>query len=202
MPLDFRGILNEVYRRGSDYLDDSADGEARVKRWVNDAMHQVNGQCAWPFLEAVATGAAPLTITDLGSIESVVDSDRGVQLVQRSRAELTGSDPAGSATGQPFWYVVTGGDTITSWPSSAANLLVRYRRVAPDLVADTDVPAMPDRFRSCLVELAVAAMLRDDQSPDWTIAQQTGMDIVGLMREWALELEPAFTVVAPSGDDL
>lgn len=202
MALDFRGILTEVYARGSEYLDDSAEGEVRVKRWINDALHQVNGLAPWPFLEAVASGTAPLTIADLGSIESVVDTGRGTMLSQRSRSEFTATDVFGTATGSSCWFAVTGGDTVQVWPSPASSISVRYYRVDPDLSADTDEPSMPDRFRSCLVELAVAAMLRDDQSPDWTIAQQTGMDTVGLMKDWALDLQPAFTVVMPSGDDI
>ena len=200
MALDFRGIRTEVYARGSDYLDDGGEGETRVKRWVNDAMHTVNGMFPWPFLEATATGAAPLTVTDLSSIRSVTDTDNRTVLVQRSSNEV--EDAAlSSVSGRPAWFAVTGGDTISVWPDSPVNLSVKYFRVDPDLSADADEPSMPDRFRSCLVELAVAAMLRDDQSPDWTLAQQTGLDLVGRMQEWAAELQPGFTNVPASGDD-
>lgn len=201
MPLDFRGLLTEFYARGTDYLDDGDAGEVRAKRWINDAMHHVNGLEAWPFLEASASGAAPLTITDLGSVESVVDTDNKVVLVQRSGREVREADPGSYVTGSPAWFVVEAGTTISTWPTSTVNLSVMYSKVAPDLVADSDEPLMPDRFRSCLVDLAVAAALRDDQSPDWTVAQQAGLETVGLMRDWANLLSPASTWFPVVGED-
>ena len=58
VPLDFRGLLTE-FMRGAPTTDDGDAGEVRAKRWINDAMHHVNGLEAWPFLEAAASGAAP-----------------------------------------------------------------------------------------------------------------------------------------------
>ena len=71
----FSDLYAEVFARGFSYLNDSGAGLARVKAWVNAAMHACDDEDRWDYRRATSTGTSPITsISDLGEIESVVDT--------------------------------------------------------------------------------------------------------------------------------
>jgi hypothetical protein len=186
MALDFVALQTEVYARGFDYLNDGGAGVTRVKRWINDAMHQVDDLEPWLYLQASTTGTAPLTISDLGRIESVVDVANLNPLTFVDRRDVT--DYYGNiaqTSSVPSMYFVTGGTVVATYPVSTVTLTVRYSKVAADLSANGDTPAMPDRFRMAIVEYAAAQAYRDVS--DWDGASQAtaaGDAIVRRMVEW------------------
>src|SRR3954465_13450910 len=126
--MDFATLKTEFYARGFDYLNDSGAGTARAGRWVNQAYLELCELGGWPFLDATATGAAPLTIADLRTVESVVDTATNTILAHVDRRTATEWDPTLPATGPPCIYWIAGGTTITTYPTGGT-LSVRYWKV-------------------------------------------------------------------------
>lgn len=161
MALTLSSLQTEVYARGFDFLDDGGAGVTRVTRWLNDAMHTVDELADWPYLNTTTTGANPLTIADLRTIESVTDVALLNQLIPRDRRDLRNAYGDLTTTGTALYYYVTGGTTITTYPVTTNTLTVDYWKFGEDLAAAGDAPLMPDRFRYILVDYAVAQGLRD-----------------------------------------
>jgi hypothetical protein len=139
----------------------------RVRRWINDAMHEVDEMENWSYLFTSTTGVAPLTIADLGTVESVVDVGNLVPLAQIDRHSLTDTYANLANTGSisSYWYLTTP-TTISTYPVSTVTLTVRYFKFGPDLAAAADAPLMPDRFRQVIVELAACKAYGDIGRPD------------------------------------
>jgi hypothetical protein len=204
MALDFQGLYTELYARGFDYLNDGGAGVTRAKRWINDAAHQIDDLEPWLYLQASTTGTAPLTISDLGRIESVVDVANLNVLTYVDRRDVTDYNADLTTTGSPSMYFVTGGTVVTTYPLSSRTLTVRYSKVAADMSATTDTPAMPDRFRMAIVEYAVAQAYRDVSNWDGAAqAQAAGDQIVRRMVEWNVLAQGMGTNqrITGSGDD-
>jgi hypothetical protein len=132
----------------------------RARRWLNDAMHEVDQEARWEYLFATTTGAAPLTIADLDTVESVVDVLDGVPLMEMDRDLLTSGFTDLTTTGVGFYWYRTAPTVIAVYPVSTVTLTVRYFKFGPDMAAATDTPLMPDRFRQIIVERACASGLR------------------------------------------
>ena len=206
MALDFQGLYTELYARGFDYLNDGGAGVTRAKRWINDAAHQIDDLEPWLYLQASTTGTAPLTIADLGRIESVVDVANLNVLTYVDRRDVTDYVADISQTSsRPSMYFVTGGTVVATYPVSTVTLTVRYSKVAADMSATTDVPAMPDRFRMAIVEYAVAQAYRDVSNWDGAAqAQAAGDQIVRRMVEWNVLAQGMGTqqrITGSGGDD-
>lgn len=199
MPRNFGDLLTEFYGRGFDYLDDGGTGEIRAQRMVNDANHLVGDLASWPWHEAFLSGASPLTIPDLNQVGAVVCDRRS--LCRRSAPELLAWFGDLDREGTPECFYVLGGDEIHTFPESTETLGVSYWRTEPDMVNLTDEPLMPERFRTVIIEYAVAAAYRDDQSPDHQVATQAGDAIVARMRDWAGLTSPRATYWPAVGDD-
>lgn len=161
--MDFSTLQTSFFNRGFQDWNDAGTQLAECKRLLNEAMHQLNDEQGgmWPFLEATATGAAPLTIADLGSLESVWDSTNGRWLVPSDRRVLARGNSDGPLTiaGAPSSFYVSNG-VVRVYPVQAVSLSVRYWKVATDLSAGGDTPLMPSRYHGAIVDLAVAAAHR------------------------------------------
>lgn len=205
MALDLAAMRTELYARGFDFLNDGGAGVTRVTRWINDAAHGIDDLEPWIYLQASTTGTAPLTVADLGRIESVVDVSNLRSLSFLDRRDLTDYYADISRSGRPDYYVVTGGTTITTYPTSTSTTLtVRYFKVPADMSANGDVPAMPDRFRMAIVEHAVAQAYRDISDYEGAAqAQAAGDAIVRRMLEWStlVQGEAGQQMITGSGDD-
>lgn len=183
MALAFSDLKTEVFNRGFDSLNDGGTGASRVARWVNDAMHEIDEIERWPYRAATATGAAPLTVSDLGDVEAVYDSTNGARLAPIDRGALVQGDADLAATGTPtVFYLV--GNVVTVWPVAAVSLSVTYWKVGPDLSGNSDTPLMPDRFRMAIVNYAVASALEDKSNyQEAAVARASGDRLVERMRE-------------------
>lgn len=73
--MNFAELKTEVAARGFDHIDATRRGVL-----INWAYLELCGLHTWPFLEDFATGTAPLSISDLGTIEAVMNTDLDVEL--------------------------------------------------------------------------------------------------------------------------
>lgn len=164
MALTYADLVTEVLDRvGS---EDSRTA-ARVRRFVNDAMHELDSEEQWDYMFTSATGVAPLTIADLDDVESVADVGNLNPLIQVDRESLVRDVVDLTQTGQPAYWYKTAPTTIAAWPvSSTVSLTVKYFKFGPDLAAPADVPLVPDRWRQAIVEKAAAKVLRANGNLD------------------------------------
>ena len=199
MAYDLATMRTEVLARGFDYLSNT-----RVDRFINDAMHTINDLEPWLYLQSSTTGTSPLTISDLGRIESVVDVANLNPLTFVDRRDITDYVADITTTGSPSMYYVTGGTVVNTYPVSTVTLTVRYSKVGTSLSSGTDTPDMPDRFRPAIVEYAVAQCFRDASNfPGADAAQGQGDTIVRRMVEWNVLTQGMGTNqrITGSGDD-
>lgn len=186
MAYDFATLQSDIFARGFQPLNDAGTGLAMVKRMINDSMHRIDSRFPWLYRNTTTTGAAPLTIADLGQIESVTDvaGKRTVQPADRRDLRRWYGDLTTSGT--PLYYYITGGTQINLYPASTSlTLTVDYWKVAPDLSASGDAPLMPDRYRPVIIEDVVFKLARVRRDPDTAqIAQAARDEILGeMMRE-------------------
>lgn len=201
-------MQTEAAGRGFDYLLDGGAQQTRLKRWINDANHRINNVRPWTFLDVTTSGAAPIAITNLNRLERVVSAvDVNSPLTALPRAQLADMTGSLAITGAPVYFYLTAsvsGVTVNVYPVSTATLTVDYQKVDTDMVASGDVPSMPDRFRPAIVDLAVAAALKDKSN--WSEAQaaeQSAFALVDQMVDWDVMLsgQPGRQVIVGASDD-
>jgi hypothetical protein len=111
------------------------------------------GSADYPWLESTSTGVAPLSITNLRTIESVVDTTTTSRLSPLDRRNIMESDSSLSTAGSPVWYYLTTGNTVAVYPSNTTDTLsVRYWKVPTDLTSAADEPGFPARFHHLIVD--------------------------------------------------
>lgn len=197
MALDFQAIQTEVAARGFDFLTTAGGGSAadltRLKRWINDAMHEVDSAEKWDYTYATSSGAMPLTIADLRLVEDVTLLAGGASLIGQDRSLLEsiyGFLSTNTASTPVFWYR-SAPTIVTAYPlNTSLSLSVRYWKFGPDLSANGDLPLMPDRFRQVIVERTVAKAARD--SNDVNMANDALNEADRLMARMRLELLPDY----------
>lgn len=143
-------VRTEFLARGFDELDPTTRGN----RAVNDAYAWLCKKALWPFLEATATGAAPLTVADIGVLMSVTDTANGNNPLhwkdRRTLVEMYGDL---TTTGVPMWFYIEGGNVVKTYPVGGT-LAVRYHRNPSKLVADADVLLVPDGWVQLVIDRA------------------------------------------------
>lgn len=179
MSTSFLALQTEVFNRGADYLDTTSD-ISRVKSWINNAYLDLCGRQPWPFLEVTLPNQnAPITLTDMRGILSVVDETTLVPLEGIDRRDLSKTFMDLTQQGfDNYWYVEGGNDgnggqvdTLKVYPVNSTDLLeVRYIKTPAQLVNDTDIPLLPDRFTYALVDGAMVYVHHDND--DYDLAQQ------------------------------
>ena len=169
--------------RGFTYLNDGGAGLTRLKRMIVDAMHDLDDSERWPYLAASTSGAAPLTVSDLDGVERVTQNQEPLQASSRDvLLELYGDL---TVAGTPAYYYLASPTVVSVYPASTASINVTYWKVGPDLSSGSDVPLMPDRFRSAIVERACAYAYRDNDDREMSAVCMAESDrIVQRMREW------------------
>lgn len=206
MALDLTGLRTEFWARGFSYLNDGGAGQTRTDRWLNDAMHAIDELADWPYLLATTTSTAPVTISDLRSVESVTDTSNFRQLVPRDRRDLRETYADLTQTGIPLFYYFTSSTTLNVYPANTSlTLTVDYWKFGPDLSSGTDAPLMPDRFRYIIVDYAVAQAMRDTgDEASAQAAQASGDNRLQLMRNSLMTPthQGPWQVLPPIGDDL
>lgn len=150
--MTFLELRTELKARGFDYLS-----ATRLGYLLNRVYLELAEEEDWPWLEATATGAPPLAITDLRTIESVINTTNQAKLTPLDRRLITDMDYTLATTGTPSYYYTTGTTTVAVYPANTGvSLSVRYWKVPTALSADGDTPALPARFHHLLVDGAAA----------------------------------------------
>lgn len=168
--MNFGELRTEFLARGFDYLSTT-----RADRYINQAYGELCEMERWPFLEKTTTGAAPLTISDLGAVASVLDADRNAKLNYIDRRTLFDIYKDLSTTGEPRWYYIEDGKTLKTYPVGGT-LNVRYWIVPAELSGDTDAPVVPTRFHNLIVDLAVRRAYIDSDNFEAAQALQAEAD--------------------------
>lgn len=143
-------LRTEFQARGFDF-----DSAARVDAWINRAYMELAEEEEWPWLYTTTSGAAPLAVSDVRMIESVIDTTTGVKLVPLDRRHLTDISNDLAITGSPTFYYFSAESTIDVYPAATDTLAVRYWKVPAELSADGDTPLLPSRFHQLLVDGAL-----------------------------------------------
>jgi hypothetical protein len=135
--------------------------DARQNVWLNSAKNRFEDYpFDWPWLKATTTGAAPLTISDLRRVRSVVDTNARVSLEQIDADELIEFvDAVLTLSGAAAWWYLSAETVVSTYPTTAA-LSVRYVKFSPELSGDSDTPLIPARYRQTWLDLAEVEVLR------------------------------------------
>lgn len=154
--MTFKEIYEEVVAHGWDNIAGEEGGEARIKRWINQAYREIIDFRAWGFLEATKEGKAPLTIADLGHVLSVVNLTNENRLDFTTRAGLAHWDPAVSASGVGTQWFLEGETELHVYPADTdSTYRVVYLKNPAELAADGDKPALPEPYHGLIVDGAV-----------------------------------------------
>lgn len=167
--MNFSTLKTELADRGFNHLSDTRRGQ-----FINWAYAELNGIERWPYLVATASGAAPLTINDLGEIDTVTDTANGsVSLAPADRFNLVNEYRDLTTTGTPSSYFIDNG-VVRTYPVGGT-LSVRYFKVAADLTG-TDTPLAPSRFHEIIVDLAARRAYQDSDNFEAAQAIQAEAD--------------------------
>lgn len=144
----------QLYKTGFDDL-----GADRLKRWLNEAYHEVNEAEDWPYLETIASGASPVTTTDLRKLLSVTDTTNASILPVVARRWLMRVFASITTVATPAEYAWYDNTTtqIKTYPVPAAppTVSVQYVKIPVDLAATTDTPVLPTRYHDLIVSGAI-----------------------------------------------
>jgi hypothetical protein len=161
--------LNDIRLEVTTGRADPTVYNARIASWANEALLRIGRQLRAPENEGTATltttsGQATVNDpTDIAHVRSLFDSQRAIKL---QPVQLDDIDSAWQTTGQPYAYAVDGATLrLYPTPNGIYTLQLRYWKLPPKLVADTDVPAIPEEYHSLLVTWALFRFYRneDDQ---------------------------------------
>jgi hypothetical protein len=183
-------LQSELYARGYDHLAQDAAGVARGLRWINQAAAELTLAELWPFRLSTATGAAPLSITTLSSVLSVIDTgNASAELSEMTERELVDAGIDLTDTGTPlYWY--RDSLQIKTYPVGGT-LSVRYWALPTDLASPTDQTLVPARFMDAIVDGAVRRAAKDRDN--WETVGGAEQE-----RQRGLELMRRTLLVAPT----
>lgn len=171
---DLAELRTQLRERGFDFLTDP-----ECDRLLNASYQEICDLEDWPFLADTATGAAPLTISDLRTVTSVWEPSLRRRLDLTSHDDLTRRGLDVSTAGSPCEYWIDGLDTVRTWPVGG-NLSVRYIKTPDALVNPDDEPVIPARFRDVIVTGAARVAATD---------QSAGVDADALGKEYDRRLD-------------
>lgn len=144
-------IREEVVDSGFENIFKDAGGEARINRWIQQAIREICDAKPWPFLYATEEGPAPLAIADLGHVVAVVDLTNGNPLGPATINEIILADPKLTAKGGAESWYVDDGTSVKVYPLSQAIFKVHYRKV-PVALEDEDEPIIPADYHDLIVD--------------------------------------------------
>jgi len=159
--VNFTALMQAVADSSFDDLSTGTSGQ--LAGLVNDALREVDELVRWPYREQTQTGAAPLTIADLGEIDTVLDATTNQPLMPATRGELVGWYGDITIPGAPiYWYrdSLSGTLRVATFPVTPGNITVRHYRQAATLTAGGDTPGSgglcgaPARYHSIYVAVA------------------------------------------------
>lgn len=185
--MTFTQLLTEFYARGFDYLDDGGAGATRAKRFINQSYQEICGMDDWPFLRTTITGTTPLTISDLGTVESVTNTTTGLNVSFVDFRTLAESYPSLDDTGSAEWAYLTQGTILNTYPLGSDTVRVTYHRLVNDLDSGTDQPVIPAKYQYAIIDMACGRAYMDSDNPEMAaMVRRDGEALVQQMREQLL----------------
>ena len=162
MAMNFAALLDEVNDRGYNHISDT-----RLGRYVNQSYKSICNRAPWPFLLTTTTGVAPLTISDLRAVLSVVDTTNKTKLYHSDRRNLIESVSTDlTITGTPSYWYQESRTVIKVYPANTTSTLsVHYLKV-PATLTGTDAHLIPDEFEDLIIDGAVIRALKDSDELD------------------------------------
>lgn len=149
----------ELHNRGFDNVN-----PLRQANYINWARAELDEAEMWPYRIATSTGAAPLTVADLGPVIQVTESTTNTVVLPAERNDLVeqfGAQSSWPTTGsQQFWYRDSS-TIIAAYPATTTSISVRYFKIPADLTVATDSPLAPSRFHRTIVDIAAREAYRD-----------------------------------------
>lgn len=164
--MNFQTLISEFTSEGFDYLEAS-----KAERFLNDAyLLDICEGTDWPFLEVTAaTGAAPLTLSEVASISYVLDTTQQTKLKPLDPRNVSDESPSMTTEGTPQFYYLTGEWKLNVYPLNTTDTLsVAYRQM-PARLSGTSTPVLPERFHSLIIDGACARAYSN--SDDWELRQ-------------------------------
>lgn len=168
----FKVLQDEVLDHGFD----ANVYRGRVKRWLNDGLRRLQRRLEIGDNQSEATIDAAIGVSSYPLPADFVriareDTSGGLRVVLAGGAdapvrEVTlGEIDARDETerGQPVFFALTAASLVV-WPTpdAAVTLKLRYWSGPPTMVADTDVPDLPDEFAELLVSYALARAYKSE----------------------------------------
>jgi hypothetical protein len=149
--MNLLALRTEVLNRGFDPFQYGS----RITQWLNDAQNlvcrRVDYYADTTSVAVTAVQGAPyfLLPDDFARGRELFDVDRNLQLEYVSVKDL---DASSNTPGAPTYYAIASGAGIQLYPTpdGTYNLMLRYWRMPPPLVIDTDVPSLPDDWHHIL----------------------------------------------------
>ncbi len=201
-------LRSEVYSRSGIPLNDGLITASSVTSAINEAMHSVNAEESWEWLQAVET------------INTVAGQDLYTPAANwRQSLDLRHTDDRTLNWWNPFelrtrWALIAGGEPI-EWAINVNQILLRpipdgvypivhtYLIMDPDLVADGDSPLVPASEHSAIIEYATYLVLRrDSENPRAQLAQQAYTTWLAQERGKRLRVVRPYRVRVRQGYDL
>lgn len=150
--MTLKEIREEIIASGAENIANDTGGEARINRWIQQAIRELCDFKPWPFLFASKEGKAPVAVADLGHVIAVVDVTNRNQLEPITLNQILLGDPDMDATGPAgYWYVKESG-TVSVYPADAASTFKVYYRKLPAELKDAEEPIIPKDFHDLIVD--------------------------------------------------
>ncbi len=167
-PTGLAGLRARLGGKGFQYLTDT-----ETDTLLNESYLEICDLEDWPFLQATASGTAPLTITDLRRVLSVQNPGTFQPLTLTSRDDLVQRGLDIALTGSPCEYWLDGLTIVATWPVGGT-ISVRYVKTPAELSVTSPTPLIPDRFHDIIVTLAAVKAYGNDS--DLADAQNAASD--------------------------
>lgn len=199
--MNFTELVDELFARGTDYLDEDASSHARAERWINQAYREILNLQSWPFLETIATGASgagTVSIPDLRRIRFVQDLDTGDYLQRATLEELAADQADVTTTGTPELYYIEGGALVSAYPVGGTLEVHYIKRVSP--MSGTDTPLFSEEYHDLIVDRAMMKAYKDSDNFENAAALKLEFDagLASMAEDYSLDSrEVTYLIVDP-----
>jgi hypothetical protein len=160
--MNFRELQDELFDRGTNYLEDTGGGTDRAARWLNQAYQEILAAQSWPFLHTVAVSglsAGFITIPDLRKILLVTNLENTTKLRRVSLEDLVAEGHNVNDTGIPEYYWTVFGQTVNAYPVGGTLQVNYIKRVSP--MSGTDEPIFDAQYHDLIVDRAMVKAYKD-----------------------------------------